>query len=75
MHLENAAGAWDGTATGIADSHGDTMVMWFTGTGSYKGLAYFELVTAVDPSTGSATSNDNVLATRGLIFPGPLPTP
>jgi hypothetical protein len=64
--LENAGGAWEGRATGVASlpGRGDTQVNWYKGTGGYAGLSYFELWTGQDPWT-----------IQGQIFPGNPPTP
>ena len=40
------------------------MEFWYTGTGGYEGLAYFELWTGFEPWT-----------IQGQIFPGDPPTP
>jgi hypothetical protein len=63
--LTVAGGSWEGRATGVYSSNrGDTITWWWTGTGGYAGLTYFELVTG----TGGWT-------VRGQIFPGVPPQP
>ncbi len=62
--LKNAGGEWQGVASGIYDDGGDVIAIWYTGTGGYAGLSYFELWTGTDPWT-----------IRGQIFPGDPPTP
>jgi len=67
QRLENAGGAWEGRATGVAafpSSPGDIIVNWYRGTGDYAGLAYFELWTGFDP-----------WVIQGQIFPGDPPPP
>lgn len=66
VRLENAGGAWEGRAMGVASlpGRGDTIVIWYKGTGGYEGLSYFELITGSDPW--------NV---QGQIFPGDPPMP
>jgi len=63
--LVGAGGSWEGRATGVYSSGaGDTIVTWWTGTGAYAGLTYFELVTGSGPWT-----------IQGQIFPGSPPRP
>ncbi len=63
--LVAAGGAWEGRATGVySTDRGDTIVTWWTGTGAYAGLAYFELATGTGPWT-----------IQGQIFPGSPPKP
>ncbi len=63
--LENAGGAWEGPLSGVYSAErGDTIVIWYTGTGGYHGLAYFELWTGQEPWT-----------IEGQIFPDEPPTP
>jgi hypothetical protein len=65
VRLENAGGAWKGRLTGVYSSQdGDTIMVWYSGTGGYAGLAYFELVTGTGPWT-----------IQGQVFPGNPPTP
>jgi hypothetical protein len=65
QRLENAAGAWEGRATGVGSSdRGDFIVNWYKGTGDYAGLSYFELWTGQEP-----------WKIQGQIFPGDPPTP
>jgi hypothetical protein len=65
VRLENAGGAWEGKLTGVYSSiGGDSIMVWYTGTGGYAGLAYFELVTGTGPWT-----------IHGQIFPGAPPAP
>ena len=66
VRLENAGGAWEGRAAGVASypERGDIFVNWYEGTGGYEGLAYFELWTGFEPWT-----------IQGQIFPGDSPTP
>jgi hypothetical protein len=43
MHLENEGGAWEGSFSGVYTSEtGDMLTVWFTGTGGYGGLSYFQ---------------------------------
>ena len=63
--LENDGGAWVGTGSGVYSSdRGDIIAFWYTGTGGYAGLSYFELWTGREPWT-----------IEGQIFPGDPPTP
>ena len=64
--LENAGGAWEGRATGVASvpDRGDIISIWYQGTGGYAGLSYFELWTGQDP-----------WLIQGQIFPGEPPIP
>ena len=63
--LASAGGAWEGRPTGVYSSDlGDTIVCWWTGTGGYAGLTYFELVTGIGPWT-----------IQGQIFPGSRSVP
>jgi hypothetical protein len=63
--LENAGGAWEGPLSGVYSAEGgDTILIWYTGTGGYHGLAYFELWTGQEP-----------WKIQGQIFPGNAPTP
>lgn len=66
VRLENNGGAWDGQLTGVAalPDRGDTIVIWYKGTGGYAGLSYFELWTGSDP-----------WKIQGQVFPGDPPTP
>jgi hypothetical protein len=66
VRLENAGGAWEGRAAGVASypERGDIFVNWYEGTGGYEGLGYFELWTGFEP-----------WKIRGEIFPGDPPTP
>jgi hypothetical protein len=66
VRLENSGGAWEGRATGVASvpDRGDIIVIWYTGTGGYAGLSYFELWTGQDPWT-----------IQGQVFPGSPPSP
>jgi hypothetical protein len=66
VRLENEGGAWEGRLTGVASvpDVGDIIEIWYTGTGGYAGLSYFEQWTKADPWT-----------LQGLIFPGEPPTP
>jgi hypothetical protein len=65
VRLVNDGGAWEGRLTGTYSAdHGDTITIWYTGTGGYTGLAAFELITGRGPWT-----------IDGLIFPGTPPTP
>jgi len=65
VRLENAGGAWDGRAMGVASlpGRGDTIVIWYKGTGGYAGLSYFELITGSPPTS----------KIQGQIFPGDPP--
>jgi hypothetical protein len=66
VRLENAGGAWEGRAAGVASypERGDIFVNWYKGTGDYAGLGYFELWTGFEP-----------WKIQGQIFPGDPPTP
>jgi hypothetical protein len=67
QRLENDGGAWEGSATGVANypsSPGDIIVHWYRGTGGYAGLSYFELWTGFEP-----------WKIRGQIFQGDPPPP
>jgi hypothetical protein len=65
IRLENAGGTWEGKATGVSSTdRGDAIAVWYTGTGGYAGLSYFELITGKGPWT-----------IRGQIQPGDPPTP
>jgi hypothetical protein len=66
VRLENQGGAWEGRLTGVASvpDVGDIITIWYTGSGAYAGLSYFELWTEADP-----------WMLQGLIFPGDPPTP
>jgi hypothetical protein len=65
IRLENAGGAWEGKATGIRSTdRGDIIAAWYTGSGGYAGLSYFELITGTGPWT-----------IQGQIQPGDPPTP
>jgi hypothetical protein len=64
VRLANAAGAWEGQLTGVYSSgRGDTIVVWYRGTGAYNRLAYYELLTGFGP-----------WKIQGQIFPGEPPT-
>ena len=67
VRLENGGGAWEGRAMGVASlpGRGDTIVVWYRGSGDYAGLAYFELITGSFPT----------YKIQGQIFPGDPPTP
>ena len=67
VRIENAGGAWDGHAMGVASlpGRGDTIVIWYKGSGDYAGLSYFELITGSPPTS----------KIQGQIFPGDPPTP
>ena len=64
--LVNDGGAWEGKLSGVASlpEPGDTIVIWYTGTGGYAGLSYFQLITGHDP-----------WRIQGQIFPGVPPNP
>jgi hypothetical protein len=65
VRLENAGGAWEGRLSGVYSSGpGDTIVIWYKGTGGDAGLAYFELLTGSDP-----------WKIQGQISPGDPPAP
>ena len=66
VRLENAGGAWEGRLSGVASlpGRGDTIVIWYKGTGGYAGLSYFELITGSEP-----------WKIQGQIFPGDPPPP
>jgi hypothetical protein len=67
IRLVNDGGAWEGKLTGIAalPEPGDTIVVWYRGTGGYTGLTYFQLITGHAPTW-------NI---QGEIYPGDAPTP
>ena len=67
MRLVNEGGAWEGTVSGVAalPEPGDTIVIWYAGTGGYAGLTYFQLLTGHAPTWKF----------QGQIFPGNPPTP
>jgi hypothetical protein len=67
VRLENDGGTWEGRFSGVASlpQPGDTITIWYKGTGAYEGLAYFELITGICC----------VYEIRGQIFPGDPPTP
>jgi hypothetical protein len=70
--IENSGGAWQGVASGVYDQIGDLIVAWYTGTGGYAGLSYYEVVTRNDlfgPVDEFGYGN------FGLIVPGAPPTP
>lgn len=70
LRLENEGGAWEGRYTGANTTEtGDMYEVWYTGTGGYAGLSYFQWVTPA-----CAPVQDR-LEFVGLIFPGPPPTP
>lgn len=66
VRLENDGGVWEGRLSGVASlpERGDFITIWYTGTGGYAGLSYFEQWANADPWT-----------LEGLIFPGDPPTP
>ena len=66
--LENAAGAWDGTCSGAAwdPGSGGAWSCRLTGSGAYDDYSYLFSATPSDPDL------DDV---RGVIVPGPLPSP
>lgn len=63
--LKGPKGAWEGTATGVAalPEWGDIISTWYTGTGEYAGLSYFEQITGKGP-----------WRVQGMIFKGEPPT-
>ena len=63
--LENAGGAWEGPLSGVYSAErGDTIMIWYTGTGGYRGLAYFELWTGQGPGRSKARSSPATLRHR-----------
>jgi hypothetical protein len=66
VRLENDGGSWEGRLSGVGarPEPGDIIVVWYTGTGGYAGLSYFEQTTGREP-----------FKLQGLIFPGEPPTP
>jgi hypothetical protein len=65
VRLVNAGGTWEGSFTGVYSAdRGDIITYWWTGTGGYDGLAYFEQTTGTSP-----------WPIRGMIFPGDPPNP
>jgi hypothetical protein len=70
VRLENDGGAWEGTYRGFFTAErGDDLVLWFTGTGSYAGLAYCQMAR---PAPGTVTSGYEFY---GFIYPGVPPSP
>jgi hypothetical protein len=70
LRLENEGGAWEGRYTGANTTEtGDMFEVWYTGTGGYDGLSYFQWVT---PACAPVPDR---LELVGLIFPGSPPTP
>lgn len=70
--IENAGGTWVGTYTGVATTaSGDALTFWYTGTGDYAGLSYYEW--QILPMVNGV--EEGVHKTHGLIFPGTPPTP
>jgi hypothetical protein len=67
VRLENGGCAWEGRAMGVASlpGRGDTIVVWYRGSGDYAGLSYFERITGSFPT----------YKIPGQIFPGDPPTP
>ena len=64
--LVNAGGVWEGPYSGIyATGRGDIITTWYTGSGGYAGLSYYELYT-------QSTTGPGWVAV-GLIFPGSPP--
>jgi hypothetical protein len=64
--LENDGGAWEGTGSGVWSSdRGDILAIWYTGTGAYEGLSYFELW----------TGRYEPWKIQGQIFTGDPPSP
>jgi len=65
--LVNAGGVWEGPYSGIfATGRGNIITTWYTGSGGYAGLSYYETITA-------STTGPGWVAV-GLIFPGSPPT-
>lgn len=66
MTLANAGGAWNGTCSGVswADGNASDLSCWYTGTGAYKGLTYYEHSRAMSLS----------VAVEGVILPIPAPS-
>ena len=66
VRLENDGGAWEGRLSGVGalPEPGDIITVWYTGTGGYAGLSYFEQLTGSEP-----------WKLQGVIFPGDPPTP
>lgn len=70
QRIENAAGAWVGTMSGVFTSPtGEMISAWFEGTGAYEGLSFFEWI-GVPGGAGPSG-----YAVTGLIFPGKPPVP
>ena len=64
--LVNSGGVWAGPYSGIfATGRGDIITTWYTGSGGYAGLSYYEVIT-VAPTGGGWVA-------VGLIFPGSPP--
>jgi hypothetical protein len=68
VRIENDGGAWEGSGAGIFDDRGDLIALWYSGTGDYAGLAYFELI---EPQAEGADD----WPIQGQIFPGDPPMP
>ena len=71
--LEAGDGSWQGTGSGILDDGGDVIAMWYTGSGSYAGLGYFELLGS--PDMFDPTTPVDRYGVFGQVFPGAAPTP
>lgn len=69
--LRNAGGAWQGVASGIYDTS-DVIAIWYTGTGGYAGLSYFELLTRSDLFGGPLVDGYGVF---GMVYPASPPAP
>lgn len=68
IRLENSGGAWEGTWSGVYTAEtGDMITNWYTGTGAYAGLSYYQFVHAPPGTVASGIQYD------GVIFPGGLP--
>jgi hypothetical protein len=48
--IENEAGAWEGTWTGLAVEDFDEVAGWFEGEGAYEGLAAYVVITDASDS-------------------------
>ena len=64
--LVNDGGVWTGPYSGIfATGRGDIITTWYTGSGGYAGLSYYQTITAAPTGGGWVAV--------GLIFPGSPP--
>ena len=71
--LRNAGGEWQGLASGIYDSNSDAIAIWYTGTGGYAGLSYFELIGK--PNLFDPAIPVDRYGVFGMIYPASPPAP